>query len=115
MNVVFLSTHSHKHTTSVDVDLLRAGGDTGQVLETEDYQHPTMERFTTPMRLVPGDGFRWTCHYYNDTTAPLMFGITSEDEMCFTIGSFYLDDDAAPLPSLPGCFGGDVALTCPGQ
>jgi hypothetical protein len=115
MNVVFLSTHSHKHTTSVDVDVLRAGGETAQVLETVDYQHPTMERFTTPMRIATGDGFRWTCHYYNDTTKPLTFGITSEDEMCFTIGSFYLDDDTAPLPSVPGCFGGDVALTCPGQ
>jgi hypothetical protein len=115
MNVVFLSTHSHKHTTSVDVDVLRAGSDTGQVLETRDYQHPTMERFSVPMRLAPGDGFRWTCRYHNDTTAPLTFGITSEDEMCFTIGSFYFDDDATSLPAVPGCFGGDVALTCPGQ
>ena len=33
--------------------------------------------------------------------------------MCFTIGSFYFDDDAASLPSVPGCSGGDIALTCP--
>ncbi|HLK10232.1 MAG TPA: hypothetical protein VKW76_02520 [Candidatus Binatia bacterium] len=115
MNVVLLSTHSHKHTTSVDVDLLRAGSDAGQVLQTLDYQHPTMERFTAPMRLEPGDGFHWTCSYLNDTAAPLTFGVTSENEMCFTIGSFYLDEDAAPLPAVPGCFGGDVALTCPAQ
>src|SRR5262249_16431832 len=83
MNVVVLRRQRHKHTASVDVNLLRAGGDTGQVLETVDYQHPTMERFTTPMRVATGDGFRWTCHYYNDTTKPLTFGITSEDEMCF--------------------------------
>jgi hypothetical protein len=115
MNVVFLSTHSHKHTTAVDVDLLRAGGDAGQILATNDYQHPTMQRFATPLRMSSGDGFRWTCHYHNETTKPLTFGITSEDEMCFAIGSFYLDDDAAPLPSVAGCFGGNVALTCPQQ
>jgi hypothetical protein len=115
MNVVFLSTHSHKHTTSVDVDLMRGANDSGLLLETVDYQHPTMQRLDTPLRLESGDGFHWTCHYHNDTTRTLTFGVTSEDEMCFTIGSFYLDDDAAPLPSVPGCFGGDVALTCPGQ
>ena len=34
--------------------------------------------------------------------------------MCFAIGAFYLDDDAMALPPVPGCLGGDVALTCPG-
>jgi hypothetical protein len=114
LNVVLLSTHSHKHTTSVDVDLLRAGKDGGQVLQTVDYEHPALQRFASPIRLAAGDGFHWTCRYVNDTGVPLRFGVTSEDEMCFTIGSFYLDDDAAPLPAVPGCLGGDVALTCPG-
>jgi hypothetical protein len=114
MNVVLLSTHSHRHTRSVDVHLIRAGVDTGRILQTLDWQHPAQQRLATPLRLAAGDGFRWTCTYHNDTAAPLSFGITSEDEMCFTIGSFYLDDDRAGLPAVPGCFGGDVALTCPG-
>jgi hypothetical protein len=46
-------------------------------------------------------------------TASLTFGITSNDEMCFTIVAFYLDDDAAPMPPVPDCYGGDIALTCP--
>ncbi len=115
MNVIFMSTHSHKHTTSVDVDVMRDGVDAGLEVETTDYQHPVMRSFKTPLRIAAGDGFRWTCNYLNDTTRELTFGITSQDEMCFAIGSFYLDDDEASLPSVPGCFGGDVALTCPGQ
>ena len=114
MNVVFMSTHSHKHTTAVDVSLLRAGNDAGPLVHTVDYRHAATKTFDTPLRLDAGDGFQWTCRYHNDTAAPLHFGITSEDEMCFAIGSFYLDDDAASLPAVPGCFGGDVALTCPG-
>ena len=114
MNVVELSTHSHKHTMSVDVDVLRAGVDTGQELQTTDWQHPTLMRLTTPLRLAAGDGFRWTCNYYNNTPNVLRFGETSQDEMCFAIGAFYLDDDAMALPPVPGCLGGDVALTCPG-
>jgi hypothetical protein len=26
--------------------------------------------------------------------------------MCFTIVAFYLDDDAAPMPPVPDCYGG---------
>ena len=112
MNVVLLSTHSHKHTTSVDLDVVRAGTDAGRILQTVDYEHPTVERFVSPMRLEAGDGLHWTCHYTNAAATMLHFGITSEDEMCFTIGAFYVDDDAAPLPAVPGCQGGNVALTC---
>ena len=114
MNVVYLSTHSHKHTTSVDLDVVRSGRDVGQVLQTLDYQHPTFHTYTPPMRLIPGDGLRWTCTYHNGTANTLTFGPTSNDEMCFAMGAFYLDDDSAPLPSVPGCLGGNVALTCPG-
>jgi hypothetical protein len=113
MNVVLLSTHSHKHTTSVDVDMVRPGDPVTPLLQTVDYRHPELEEFPTPLRLEPGDGFQWTCNYHDAGTAPLTFGITSNDEMCFTIGAFYLDDDAAPMPVVPGCYGGDIALTCP--
>src|SRR5204863_346525 len=37
MNVVWLSTHSHKHTQSVDVDLVRQGIVGPQELETRVY------------------------------------------------------------------------------
>jgi Copper type II ascorbate-dependent monooxygenase, C-terminal domain len=113
MNVVLLSTHSHKHTTSVDVDVVRSGDRPAPILETVDYRHPELKGFATPLRLEPGDGFRWTCNYHNAGPSMLTFGVTSNDEMCFTIGAFYLDDDAAPLPPVPDCYGGDIALTCP--
>ena len=113
MNVVLLSTHSHKHTTSVDVDVVRAGDRPAPILETVDYRHPELKAFATPLCLEPGDGFRWTCSYHNAGPSMLTFGVTSNDEMCFTIGAFYLDDDAAPLPPVPDCYGGDIALTCP--
>jgi hypothetical protein len=113
MNVVLLSTHSHKHTTAVDVDVVRSDDPPAPILETVDYRHPALKDFATPLRLEPGDGFQWTCSYHNPGTSTVTFGVTSNDEMCFTIGAFYLDDDAAPLPPVPDCYGGDIALTCP--
>jgi Copper type II ascorbate-dependent monooxygenase, C-terminal domain len=92
---------------------LRAGADAGPLLKTVDYRHPKLRAFATPLRLEAGDGLRWTCSYHNASDTMVTFGITSNDEMCFAIGAFYLDDDAAPLPPVPGCYGGDVGLTCP--
>ena len=113
MNVVWLSTHSHKHTEAVDLDVVRGGEDAGEVLRTVSYGEPTVNLYPQPLRLEAGDGFRWTCHYRNGTPARLTFGVTSNDEMCFTVGFFYPDDDAAPLPRVPRCFGGGEGLVCP--
>ena len=113
MNVVWVSTHSHKHTQSVDVDLVRQGVVGPRELETLSYSEPTVKLYDTPLRLEAGDGFHWTCNYRNDTPTRLTFGVTSNDEMCFTVGFFYPDDDAAPLPPVARCFGGGGGLVCP--
>ena len=81
---------------------------------TASYSEPTVNRYATPVRLEAGDAFHWTCNYRNDTGRPLRFGVTSNDEMCFTVGFFYPDDDAAaPLPPVRGCFGNGDGLVCP--
>jgi len=82
-------------------------------LETRSYSEPTVNLYDPPLRLEAGDGFHWTCNYLNDTSRMLRFGVTSNDEMCFTVGFFYPDDDAAPLPPVRGCFGGGGGLVCP--
>src|SRR4029453_17681721 len=59
MNVVWLSTHSHKHTTSVEVDRVQ-GGAGERELTTLSYAEPKVNLYPTPLRLEAGDGFRWT-------------------------------------------------------
>jgi hypothetical protein len=113
MNVVWLSSHSHKHTTSASVELLRGGVSAGEELRTTSYAEPAVRRYDTPLRLEPGDTVRWTCRYANPTDRRVRFGVTSDDEMCFTVGFFYPDDDTAPLPPVHGCFGGGAGLVCP--
>jgi hypothetical protein len=113
MNLVWLSTHSHKHTVSVDVDVIRSGVVTPQELKTVSYAEPTVKLYPHALRLGAGDGFRWTCNYRNDTPRLVTFGVTSNDEMCFTVGFFYPDDDTAPVPPVRGCFGNGDGLVCP--
>lgn len=113
MNVVWLTSHSHKYTASVVIDLLRGGVEAGQQLETVSYAGPSIRRYRPPLRLEPGDAFRWTCNYVNPTDRRLTFGVTSDDEMCFAVGFFYPDDETAPLAPVENCFGRGDGLVCP--
>jgi hypothetical protein len=114
MTVVWTSSHSHKHTTSVDVEAV-SGGSVRPLVHTTSYSEPDFAYFPPPdLRLVPGDA-RWTCNYRNTTDRLVTFGVTADDEMCFAVGFFVTDDDG-PLPALPPsrlCFGNGLGLVCP--
>jgi hypothetical protein len=116
MDVVWASSHSHKHTESVDVEALVPGAPPRELVHTTSYAEPDFTYFPPPdLRLVPGDSIRWTCNYRNQTDAVVRFGVTAEDEMCFAVGFFVTDGDA-PIPPLPpslACFGGRLGLVCP--
>lgn len=114
MNLVLLTTHSHKHTVMATVDLERGGvPSSGHEVETRRYAEPTVNRYGPALRLEPGDVIHWTCDYRNATDQPVHFGVTSEDEMCFALGFFYPDDDAALLPPVERCAGRGEGLVCP--
>ncbi len=115
MSLVWASSHSHKHTESVDVDAI-VGGTAQALVRTTSYAEPDFSYFTPPdLRLVPGDVIRWTCRYRNATETPVTFGVTAEDEMCFAVGFFVTDDDGPIPPLAPSsfCFGAELGLVCP--
>ncbi len=115
MTIVWASSHSHKHTTSADVDAVEDGV-TKPLVHTTSYSEPDFAYFPPPtLRLVPGDAIRWTCNYRNTTDHVVTFGVTSEDEMCFAVG-FFLTDDDGPVPPLPPqrlCSDDGLGLVCP--
>jgi hypothetical protein len=115
MDVVWTSSHSHKYTEGVDVDVT-TGGTTMPVVRTTSWSEPDFRYFPPPsLRLEVGDTVRWTCRYRNPTDHPVHFGVTADDEMCFAVGFFVTDDDG-PIPALPpqlACLGGALGLVCP--
>src|SRR2546428_1179757 len=95
MNVVWLSTHSHRHTQSADVDVVRQGVVGPQELETRSYSEPTVNLYDPPLRLEAGGGFHWACNYLNSMSRTPTFRVTRHDEMGFTVGFFYPHDPPA--------------------
>ena len=88
------------------------GQDAGQIFENDDWNHPYEYWPATPIRVEPGDGFRFTCEWKNDDDHPVRFGVTTNDEMFFMVGYYYRDDESVPPPPVPSCLLQTSGLLC---
>ena len=112
LNLVMLSTHQHRRGTMMTVHHVDASGnDLGELVASTNWEHPSVQWFAPATRLPAGDGLRFTCDWSNPDDVRVHFGPTTEDEMCFVAGYFYLDDDAATV-SGPGCIPQGSGLIC---
>jgi hypothetical protein len=112
LNLVSISTHQHRRGTGVRVDRIdAAGNDLGELVESPNWEHPTVDWYTNALRIPAGGGLRFTCDWQNDDDHAVTFGVTSEDEMCFVTGYFYPDEDGAHVTG-PGCAAQGAGLEC---
>jgi len=112
LNIVSISTHQHHRGTDILVHMIdAAGNDLGELVDSPDWQHPSVRWFQQAMRLQAGEGFRFTCSWQNPDDHSVHFGVTTEDEMCFVTGYFYPDDDGATVTG-PGCLPQGAGLEC---
>lgn len=80
--IVLMTPHYHRRGQSFTVQIVGGPNDGQTILESFDYQHPTVGYFTdTPLTLQPGEGLRTIVTYKNDGGSPVSYGVTSEDEM----------------------------------
>jgi hypothetical protein len=82
---IMMSTHSHKYTTSARV---RDGE--AVVLETLDWAHATVERWSEPYYTFQTSKIDYRCEYNNTTNEPLKTGESAlTDEMCMAVGVYF--------------------------
>src|SRR5262249_971809 len=112
LNIVQLSTHQHHRGTLVSVHRMdAAGNDMGDLVESPDWEHASVPWYPQRLRIEAGEGFRFPCDWTNPDDHPVHFGVTTNDEMCFVTGYFYLDDDNGRV-SAPGCPPQGAGLEC---
>lgn len=87
--VLTLSSHTHKRGQSFKIFLV-GGPNNGQlVYENYSWDHPAITTYTPPLYFESGWGYRLEATYVNETTRPIGFGFSSEDEMCIAFGYYY--------------------------
>ena len=96
MRLMGLGGHMHKRGLRFSIWT----SDGTKVLDDYDWAHPTFAPFDPPHALAPGDWIDFECLHDNGVTrpahrdfagnpAPLVFGVSAEDEMCILTGQYY--------------------------
>jgi len=82
VEVRFLASHTHKLGTKFTISRFD-GEEVGEVFyENDDWHDPKIIQYEPPIILKAGEGFQYTCTWYNPHDYPIEYGLTSEDEMC---------------------------------
>ena len=93
LSVFLLTSHMHRHGELFEI-FQRSSGDL--LHRSIAYDNAPITRFEPTLRLGPDDGLRFQCAHNNyDTNEPLIFGLTSEDEMCIIFGYYYIPTESA--------------------
>ncbi|MDP2308319.1 MAG: hypothetical protein Q8P18_20030 [Pseudomonadota bacterium] len=82
VEVQFLASHTHAMATEFTIAPFD-GVTTGDVFyRNTDWHDPAIEQYT-PAKVVPaGQGFEFSCTWFNQTDADVGYGFASTDEMC---------------------------------
>jgi len=88
--------HTHKWGTNFSTWFLGNERDGEHIWTSTDYELETTHRFTEPIMMPAGTGFRFQCDFDNTTDSPLIFGPKATDEMCILFGLWWKVGDADP-------------------
>ena len=93
ISVFLLTSHMHRHGELFEI----FQKSTGDLLHRSiAYDDAPINLYTPALRLDPNDGLNFQCTHNNyDTTEPLIFGLTSEDEMCIIFGYYFIPTESA--------------------
>jgi Copper type II ascorbate-dependent monooxygenase, C-terminal domain len=91
----YFAVFPHMHQIGTHIAVTATVGGTVQTLYDADYTFNNQDfKEWAPIAMTAGDTVGVTCTYDNETGAPVQFGQSSYNEMCYAISYFY-----PPLPT----------------
>jgi hypothetical protein len=88
-NVFMLTSHNHAMGTLFQIKIVGGPRNGELVYESDDWEHPDITSYATPIVIEPGQGLESIVTYNNTTDKPIIFGLTSKDEMDIIFGYYY--------------------------
>jgi hypothetical protein len=104
-NILQMWSHAHEHMTEFRIEFASGERDGELIYWTNDWQHPPILEFDTPLTFKRGEKIRLVTTYNNTTDKAITFGPLSSDEMQFL---FYIQ---YPGSLIAGDFDEDLQLT----
>jgi hypothetical protein len=97
MNVFTVFPHMHKIGTQLEVTRSVGGAAPASFYKIDPWTFGDQPMEPLVTTIGPDDTLRATCHYKNDTGSPVVYGESSDNEMCFFVMFYY------PFSGLDGC------------
>jgi len=110
-----ITGHEHHYGTGVQVQVGEsAQGPMTPVYDPKPFSwsEPETTRFDPPFTVPDGGGFDFTCSYQNTDSAPVGFGESANDEMCF-FWAYYYPSKGSHLCVHTNYMGLNVDICCP--
>ena len=93
LNVFLLTSHMHRHGELFEIFQESSGA---LLHRSIAYDDAPIDLFNPVLSLDVDDALTFQCTHNNyDTNEPLIFGLTSEDEMCIIFGYYYIPTESA--------------------
>jgi Copper type II ascorbate-dependent monooxygenase, C-terminal domain len=113
ITVLMVGGHMHKHGVTLAANLLDPqGAAVQQLYETNDWQHVRGHWWHPGVQVKAGSWFEFQCDYVNQTPGEVLYGQTTENEMCVLLSMYYPWDpmmDACATDTMPGS-GGNAGI-----
>ncbi|TAE56184.1 MAG: hypothetical protein EAZ89_04935 [Bacteroidetes bacterium] len=90
-SIVSLSSHTHKRGERFEIRIAGGARDGELIYVSEDWQHPVVLSYATPLVLEPGEGLTSIVTFNNTTNRNIRTGVTSEDEMKLIMMYYFQD------------------------
>jgi hypothetical protein len=95
-NLFALTSHAHSRMLSFDVKRAE-----GPIYHNESWSEPNVEQYAPALEMGTLDYLVFSCTWFNETSTPIKYGETANDEMCMFFGYFYPSAaDVAPCLGL---------------
>jgi hypothetical protein len=104
LDVVTMSSHAHQDLMTFEQRFFDGTTTQPAVLYTSSvWDTPRVQQLDTPLHLKAGQGITFTCHYRNQTSASIGFGLTADSEMCAAMNDYaYPVDRMHEVPPMLG-------------
>ncbi len=103
IDVYALTRHTHRWGTRFDAWWVGGDRDGEHLFTSDNWEADVTFPFAPPLRVKPGEGFRFRCDFTNTEPTTLEWGDKARDEMCILYGGWTVAD-ASQTPQPQSCF-----------
>ncbi len=88
-----VQSHMHKRGVGYSASVIDVDGKASEIYTNTHWENVPIKAFDGGLKLKAGQALDYRCDYKNNETREIYQGLTTKDEMCMLVGSYYPRND----------------------